>query len=80
MTLALMGGVLGGCGKDSSQEESDTYRIAMVGPLTGAGAQYGQAYQATLEILRDKVNEEGGIDGKQLEIDFFDDKQDPKET
>lgn len=80
MTLALMGGVLGGCGKDTSQEESDTYRIAMVGPLTGAGAQYGQAYQATLEILRDKVNEEGGIDGKQLEIDFFDDKQDPKET
>lgn len=71
-------GLLGGCG--DSAKKSDTYRIAMVGPLTGNGAQYGQAYKATMEILRDKVNEEGGIDGKQIEIDFYDDKQDPKET
>lgn len=60
--------------------DSDTYKIAMVGPLTGDGAQYGQAYKDTMEILRDKVNEEGGINGKQIEIDFYDDKKDPKET
>ena len=61
-------------------EDAKPYRIAMVGPLTGPGAQYGQAYKNTLEILRDKTNDEGGINGHPLEIDFYDDKQDPKET
>lgn len=61
-------------------EEAEPYRIAMVGPLTGPGAQYGQAYKNSIEILRDKVNAEGGIDGHMIEVDFFDDKQDPKET
>ena len=61
-------------------ESAEPYRIAMCGPLTGPGAQYGQAYKNSLEILRDKINAEGGIDGHMLEIDFYDDKQDPKET
>lgn len=61
-------------------ESAKPYRIAMCGPLTGPGAQYGQAYKNSLEILRDKINAEGGIDGHMLEIDFYDDKQDPKET
>ena len=61
-------------------ESIEPYRIAMCGPLTGPGAQYGQSYKNSLEILRDKINAEGGIDGHMLEIDFYDDKQDPKET
>ena len=61
-------------------ESTEPYRIAMCGPLTGPGAQYGQSYKNSLEILRDKINAEGGIDGHMLEIDFYDDKQDPKET
>lgn len=61
-------------------ESAEPYRIAMCGPLTGPGAQYGQSYKNSLEILRDKINAEGGIDGHMLEIDFYDDKQDPKET
>ena len=64
----------------SVAESTEPYRIAMCGPLTGPGAQYGQSYKNSLEILRDKINAEGGIDGHMLEIDFYDDKQDPKET
>lgn len=63
-----------------AKAEEAPYRIAMVGPLTGPGMQYGQAYKNTLEIERDKINEEGGINGHPIEIDFYDDKQDPKET
>ena len=47
-------------------ESTEPYRIAMCGPLTGPGAQYGQSYKNSLEILRDKINAEGGIDGHML--------------
>lgn len=60
--------------------EKEPYRIAMIGPLTGDGAQYGQAYKNAIEIYRDKINAEGGIDGHLIEVDFYDDKKDPKET
>ena len=37
-------------------------------------------YKNAIEIYRDKINAEGGIDGHLIEVDFYDDKKDPKET
>ena len=63
-----------------NEEAAEPYRIAVIAPITGNGSQYGLAYQHAMEILRDKINAEGGIDGHELQLDFYDDKQDSKET
>ena len=62
-------------------ENDDTvYKFALMAPLTGNNAQYGQTYQTTLELLLDKVNSSGGINGHQVSLDIYDDKNDPKES
>ena len=64
---------------NQTEETKDAYRFAMVAPLTGNGAQYGLAYKDTIEIMVEQINADGGIDGHMVEVDYFDDKQDPKE-
>ncbi len=65
----------------SSESNEDVYKIALVAPLTGPGTQYGQAYKTTIEILLDRINnKEGGVNGKKVVVDYYDDKQEPKET
>lgn len=60
--------------------EEGTYKFALMAPLTGDAAQYGQTYQTTLEILVDKINASGGINGEKVVLDVYDDKKDPKES
>lgn len=64
----------------SGEKASDTYKIALYAPLTGNNAQYGLTYKATCEIYRDKVNAAGGINGHQIELVVYDDKNDQKEA
>lgn len=65
---------------DSGQDSEKPVKIALYGPLTGNNAQYGLTYQATLNALCEKVNEEGGINGREVKIEVFDDKNDQKEA
>ena len=82
LTGALAVSALTGCGSSSAEgaADGDTYKIAVIAPLTGDAAQYGMTYQNTLDILTDKVNAEGGVNGKQVEVTYFDDKKDAKEA
>ena len=96
LCLSMLIGLLAGCGdpgtsnpkdndnpgdKNSTSDYAyDTLKFALVGPLTGPGAQYGQAYKLACEYLAEKVNAEGGINGIPVEIKVYDDKQDPTET
>ena len=42
-------------------------------PLTGTNAQYGLAYQRAVELV-EQVNAEGGINGGEVVVDIYDDK------
>ena len=68
VTLCLICSMMMACSSTAKKTSSDTYRFAVMAPLTGDAAQYGITYQNTLEILKDKVNESGGINGKKIEI------------
>ncbi len=58
----------------------DTYRFALIAPLTGNNAQYGLAYQRAVELLVEQVNAEGGINGGKVILDIYDDKNDATEA
>ena len=49
-------------------------------PLTGEVASYGQKAKRGIEIALEEVNAGGGLLGKQVEVDFQDDKNDKKEA
>lgn len=60
--------------------EGDTWQIAVIAPLTGSYSQHGEAYKNATTLLSEKVNAEGGIAGRKLEIVYYDDKNEAKEA
>ena len=94
LSLLLLLCAVSGCGKGSedpgtgsettksnAEENSEgAIKIALYAPLTGNNAQYGLTYQATINALCEQVNSEGGINGREVVVEVFDDKNDPKEA
>ena len=62
----------GGSGSTESGVSSDPIVFGVSGPLTGNQAEYGKNWQEGFEIALDEINAEGGIDGREVEIDFQD--------
>ena len=52
-----------------------TFKIGGIGPVTGAAAIYGQAVKNATELAINEVNEDGGINGYQVEFKFEDDPE-----
>lgn len=76
---------LAACGKkdDSSgggTGDSDTVKFAVVGPMTGDNAEYGLGFKQSSQIMADKWNDEGGLNGKKIELVVYDDKGTPEEA
>ena len=58
---------------------ADTIRIGVAGPFTGDAAAYGDNIKAGVKIMQKKINDAGGINGKQVELVWGDDLCQPKE-
>lgn len=74
LTLAavLMISVLTACGNN----DSDTFKIGSIGPLTGGAASYGISVRNGAQIAVDEINNAGGINGFQIEFSMQDDEAD----
>lgn len=59
---------------------TDTVKIGFLGPLSGDTADLGQPAQKAVELAIDQVNEEGGVNGKEVEVIFEDTKCSGKES
>ena len=76
---------LAGCGSSSSSSSdsgssSSTIKVGLMGPYSGEVAQYGLACRYGAELYVKQVNEAGGINGKQIELDEQDEKGDATEA
>jgi branched-chain amino acid transport system substrate-binding protein len=60
--------------------ETETYKLGVVGPFTGDGAQFGEMIRMGVEMKAHEINETGGINGIMIELELQDDKGDPKEA
>ncbi|NJO15666.1 MAG: ABC transporter substrate-binding protein [Thioploca sp.] len=54
--------------------------IAFVGPLSGEGAAAGKLMIQAIQLYFDYVNQRGGINGKQIILQAFDDQNDPEQA
>ncbi|MDN3015832.1 ABC transporter substrate-binding protein [Paenibacillus sp. BSR1-1] len=64
----------------SNSASGDTLRVGLQAPMTGDNAQYGQDMKNGVELAFKKINSEGGINGKKLELIVGDDKATPSEA
>src|SRR5215469_15044631 len=58
----------------------DTNRIGIILPLTGSQAAFGEALKNGYLIVLDEINAKGGVLGKKLELDFYDDQSKPDQA
>lgn len=64
----------------SAPAEGEKIYIACGAPFTGDDAQYGNYFKNAINMKVDNINENGGINGRMIQIDYFDDKSTPKES
>ena len=78
LIVALVGSlVLAACNGD---EDANTTTIAVVGPVTGQYASFGQQMKNGGEMAVADINAAGGVLGKKLDLDIGDDACDPKQA
>ena len=86
LAAALCAGALAGCGANSNSANAatsgaeDTVTLAVVSPVRGDSAEYGIHFNVGAQMAADKINEAGGINGKQVVLKSFDSKNDAKEA
>ncbi len=87
MVMAFALSMLAGCGGGATEstgagsaDAGSVFRIGAIGPATGAAAIYGSAVKNGAQIAIDEINENGGINGAQIEYNFQDDVHDAEKS
>jgi branched-chain amino acid transport system substrate-binding protein len=74
--LICMGGLFG-CGKGESDKG---FHIGVITSLTGSTAAFGQAHKNGYAIALAEVNAKGGVLGKPVVLDYYDDQSKPDQA
>lgn len=84
--LAVLALVASACGGDDDSAGGSgggggggTIKVGLIAPLSGPLGPIGSNFLTGAEALVDAINEDGGIDGRQIEILAEDDANDPAE-
>lgn len=54
-------------------------KIAVAAPLTGDNSEYGIGFYNAVTMMAESWNEKGGIQGRSIVVEQFDDKNSPEE-
>lgn len=63
--------------RTATQDDGDTLRVGVYGPLTGPTANIGEQKRNGWDLMADLVNENGGIDGAEIELFYADSESEP---
>ncbi len=58
----------------------NTVKIGVITSLTGSQAAFGEAHKNGYSIAVDQINAKGGVLGKKIELDFYDDQSKPDQA
>jgi len=78
--IMIVGLIATGCAGSKTSTDTNEVVVAVTAPFTGDYAQYGNAFKTATELKQKEINETGGINGKTLKLEFYDDKNDAKEA
>ncbi|MBO0980758.1 branched-chain amino acid ABC transporter substrate-binding protein [Microbacterium sp. SD291] len=73
--LLATAGCSGGLGgsDDGGSDESGTIKLGMLAPFSGSESAFGEYMQNGAQLAIDEINADGGIDGRELELQVEDD-------
>lgn len=81
LASTLLIGVLAGCNSEGgSGDGGDTIKIGINLELSGGTASYGQSEDKAIDLAVEEINDDGGIDGKKIELVKVDNKSDAGEA
>lgn len=81
LSVVIMLGIFTACDRGGEDlPDGETIKIGILGCHTGEYAVYGLAVKNGAMLYIDKVNAEGGINGKQIEVIAYDNKADDAEA
>lgn len=69
----LLAGCGGGIGGSGAETEGGPIKLGMLAPFSGSEAAFGDYMQNGAELAIQEINDDGGIDGRQLELVVEDD-------
>lgn len=76
--LAALAFFVAGCGDSSSDDnDSGTFRVGLEAPLSGEQSVLGEGMLKGAQLAAARLNEDGGILGKDVEVVAIDDAADP---
>jgi branched-chain amino acid transport system substrate-binding protein len=58
----------------------NTVKIGVITPLTGSQAAFGEAHKNGYLMALDEINAKGGVLGRKIELDFYDDQGKPDQA
>lgn len=68
------------CALSAAVASAEDIKIAIAGPETGEVAQYGDMQFSGAKMAVEQINKAGGVDGKMLKAQIFDDACEPKQA
>ena len=83
--ILLITALLAGCGSPAASNgsaggDAETYKFAVLAPITGNYAEYGKGFEVATQMAADEINEAGGINGVMIELQVFDSQGEPTES
>jgi outer membrane PBP1 activator LpoA protein len=79
-TTASTTGAPGSTTAGTTAKASEPMKLALIAPMTGDSAQYGNQFKRGIELYLEEYNKKGAFNGAKIELTVFDDKNDPKEA
>jgi branched-chain amino acid transport system substrate-binding protein len=82
LALLVVAMAVAGCAPSAppAPEVKEPIKIAVVGPLTGDAANYGHWVERGTFLAMTEINKAGGVDGRELELVYYDDLCQPSEA
>ena len=80
LSALLIATLLGAGCKGGSQSAGNTVKLGVVTSLTGSNAAFGQAHKNGYTIALEEINAKGGLLGKKVELDYYDDQSRPDQA
>ena len=65
---------------DTTESSEGTIKLGMLTPTSGDLAMYGQAVLNAAELAIEEVNAAGGVNGRDLELTYYDNEGDPTKS
>jgi branched-chain amino acid transport system substrate-binding protein len=76
----MLYGVIILCTAFATANAAETIKIGLLAPLTGFAAADGLSVKNSVDLAVEKVNKEGGLLGKKVELVTYDDRADAKDA